>query len=1032
MLPLAAPQAIIRSGALPLSTTTKGAVASVKRRIACRPALGILLGFLVSLTVLGSPVWAQKYVFNNASFPTGIRPVWVVTGDFNKDGIADVAVVNQCGSDPTCLSTGTISVLLGNPDGTFQKHVDYPTGSLPRFAIAGDFNGDGISDLAVANLGSNTISILLGNADGTFQSHVDYAVGSGPVSVTVGDFNGDGKLDLAVANSGSQLVSILLGNGDGTFQSHVDYATSFAPQSVTTADFNGDGHLDLAVADLNVSVLLGKGDGTFQTPVEYPGNGASFVAVGDFNGDGKVDLAATEGFADSISILLGNGDGTFRTPPVSYEVGGGPESLIPIDLNGDGHLDLAVAVGVGGGGPNVSGTLSILLNKGDGTFQSHRDFGGMTTVSVAAADFNGDGKPDLAVPNRDFNTVNILLGDGHGAFGSILDNLTQVVPPTQVIAGDFNGDGKLDLSFALQSSGSVGVILGNGDGSFQPALLDNAPGGGLSIATGDFNGDGKLDVAAFVGSELNNMQILLGNGDGTFRPRLTFAVSNNPGQVLTGDFNGDGKLDLLAVGFGFDVMLGNGDGTFQSAMSFPSLLSSGALVADFNADKKLDLAVISAGSNTLTIFLGNGDGTFKPGVGYATGSAPVAIAAADFNGDGKLDLAVANAGDNTVSVFIGNGDGTFQPHVDFPAIQSLRSLTAGDFDGDGKTDLMTAGNGVSFLFGNGDGTFRPHVDYFTSLAVTSALTADLNGDGRSDLAVANPFAATVSAILNRPAVALRPTQLSFPRQLVGTQGLPQTVTIYNPGMVPLGVQSVSTSADFSQTNTCGTSVAPAANCTISVTFVPTAAGNRSSALTITDNASGSPQTVSLTATATDFSLAAATGANCPAAGNCSISATVTAGQTATYDLQVSPVSGFNGIVSLTCTAVPSSLTCSVSPASVPPSGSSSYAFSVSVSNTSSVMTLHLTPGMPELPVRYRILPVSALALVLVFVCVAIVAGQAKRLRVPALFVLLLSLGYVSGCSHGGGAKPPTNATITVTGTSSGANRTLALSLTVNH
>ena len=825
----------------------------VRPKMTCCTVLGIVLGFLGTLAPFSSSAWAQKYVFSNASFATGLRPEWVVTGDFNKDGIEDVAVVNECGNDGTCLSAGSISILLGNPDGTFQSHVDYATGSVPRFAIAADFNGDGILDLAVVNTGSNTISIFIGNGDGTFQSHVDYPTGAGPVSIVAGDFNGDHKLDLAVANSGSSSVSILLGIGDGTFQSHVDHVTSFPPKSIATADFNGDGKPDLAVADLNVSVLLGNGDGTFQSPAEYPGAGATFVAVGDFNGDGKYDLASADGFDDRVSILLGNGDGTFQTPAVTYEVGGGPTSVLAIDLNGDGHMDLAVGTGAGGGGPNVAGTLSVLLNKGDGTFQPHRDFGGMTAVSVAAGDFNGDAQVDLAVPNPDFNTVNILLGDGRGTFGSILDYGTQVVPPSQVIAGDFNGDGKLDLCVALQASGIVGVFLGNGDGTFQPPMLNNAPGGGLYIAAGDFDGDGKLDVAAFVGSELNNMQILLGNGDGTFKPRIAFPVSNNPGQVLTGDFNGDGKLDLLPVGSGFGVLRGNGDGTFQSASVFSSHLSSGALVADFNGDRKEDLAVVSSGFNTVTIFLGNGDGTFQPGVDYPTGTtntAPVAIVAADFNGDGKLDLAVANTAANTISVFLGNGDGTFQPHADFPAIQSLRSLAAADFDGDGKIDLMAVGNGISFLFGNGDGTFRTHLDYLTSINVASAISADFNGDGRPDLAIANLFASSASVLLNHATVALRPNQLNFLSQQLGTSSAPQTVTIYNPGMLPLHLQNITLSGDFSQTNTCGVSVAPGANCIISVTFTPTTAGPRTASATITDDAPGSPQMISITGSAT--------------------------------------------------------------------------------------------------------------------------------------------------------------------------------------
>ena len=1029
MNPLSSPDASSTTGFSVSHTAENANVRAAQRSAWCGTALRTAVSLLAFFAILNTDAEAQSYVFNNASFSTGFRPSWVMAGDFNKDGIIDIATVNQCGSDPACASGGSVSILLGKPDGTFQTAVDYPTGSggLPRFGMVGDFNGDGIPDIAVANLGANTISILLGKGDGTFQPHVDYAVGSGPLSIAAGDFNGDGKVDLAVANSGSNSISILLGNRDGTFQTHVDFATSFAPQSVATADFNGDGHLDLVVADSNVSVLLGKGDGTFSAPMEFPGDSASFVAVGDFNGDGKMDVAATEAGLGTIGIHLGNGDGSFQTP-VRYQVGSEAGSLIAIDLNGDGHLDLALG----------AGTVSILLNKGDGTFQPHRDFGGMRAVSVAAADFNGDGHMDVAIPNPDLNVVNILLGDGHGAFGSILDVETPVVVPTQVIARDFNGDGKLDLGMAMAASGIVGVALGNGDGTFQAPMFDNAPGGGLSIATGDFNGDGKLDVAAFVGSELNNMQMLLGNGDGTFMPRLSFPVSNNPGQVLAADLNGDGKLDLVVVGFGCNVLLGNGDGTFNAGASFASHLSNGALLADFNGDGKLDLAVVSGGSNTITIFLGNGDGTFQAGVDYATGTtntSPVGIVAADFNGDGKLDLAVANAATNTVSVFLGNGDGTFQTNTDSPVVQGPRSLAAADFDGDGKTDLAVVGSGFSYLLGKGDGTFQPHVDYLTSISVTSAIAADFNGDGRSDLAVASGFA---SVVINRPALALHPAQLSFPSQVVGTASQPQTITLSNPGIVPLTVQSVVASSNFSETDNCVGSLKAGSSCVLNVTFKPTASGSQNGTLTISDDAMGSPQTISLTGTGADFSLAAATGGNCPAGGNCSVSAMVTDGQTATYNLQASSLGGFTGTVTLGCTGAPSLAVCTVTPNSVTLNGSSSTAFTVTVTTTApSVMTPLAAPReWPPTNLQRLVLPLLLALLMFALQTRFGTKAFGRRLRFGcALSTISVCLVTAWGCSGGGGVHnpgtPKGTSTLTITGSSGGVSRTVDLKLTVN-
>jgi hypothetical protein len=195
----------------------------------------------------------------------------VAVGDFNGDGKLDLALANTCGSDPDCSSNGTVSILLGKGDGTFQTHVDYPTGFKPQSVAVGDFNGDGKLDLAVTNRSDSTVSILLGRGDGTFQTHVDYATGTGAVSVTAGDFNGDGRPDLAVAAGfGNKTVSILLGNGDGTFQAHLDYPSGNGPLWVTTGDFNGDGALDLATANLNCPFVPCGPNGTVSVFLNIP------------------------------------------------------------------------------------------------------------------------------------------------------------------------------------------------------------------------------------------------------------------------------------------------------------------------------------------------------------------------------------------------------------------------------------------------------------------------------------------------------------------------------------------------------------------------------------------------------------------------------------------------------------------------------------------------------------------------------------------------------------------------------------------
>ena len=242
----------------------------------------------------------------------GAGPGSLALGDFNGDGKLDLVVAND-GSGAS-LGTSTVSILLGNGDGTFQPALNFAAGSNPGPLAVGDFNGDGKLDLVMANSGdgtgatTNTVTVLLGNGDGTFQPALNLTVGTNPNSVAVADFNGDGKLDLAVANNGSNTVSILLGNGDGTFQPTVNFSAGPAPNWVSIADFNGDGKLDLAVADSNsntVSILLGNGDGSFQAAVPYAiRNTFLSMTVGDFNGDGRLDLVGAEAFVTGAAVLL--------------------------------------------------------------------------------------------------------------------------------------------------------------------------------------------------------------------------------------------------------------------------------------------------------------------------------------------------------------------------------------------------------------------------------------------------------------------------------------------------------------------------------------------------------------------------------------------------------------------------------------------------------------------------------------------------------------------------------------------------------
>jgi hypothetical protein len=697
------------------------------------------------------------------AFDLGAAPKAVAVGHFEgQSAPLDVVTAN---------TNGTVSVLLGNGDGTLQNPITLTVGGTPDGVAVGDFLGNGLDDIAAAN-GNGTVSVLLSNGNGTFAAPQTLAVGATPSAVAVSDLNGDGALDIVTANTNGT-VSFLAGNGDGTFQGPVTSTVGGHLLSVAVGDFNQDGAPDLAVGTTEgLSVLQGRGDGTFALTESFtffadpsiPEAGTipvTSVKVGNFRNNGPLDIVANS------SLLRGNGDGTFQDP-VGLNLGGAQAASVAVgDFNGDGNLDVVTSNFAGPFGSQPP-TISFLAGKGDGTFQAvqTRTVGG-TAHALAVGAFTSTGALGLAFASDLTNLVAALPGSGDGTFATA-PSYASAHFAQAMASGVFTSGGKPDL---VTTGDSTVVLLNNGDGTFRSGPVLPLAHPGTSVVVGAFTGGGNQDLAVATTNNQGHglVNVYLGHGDGTFAAPVVFDVGFDAFslRLATGDFNGDGRLDLAVMYDQFvgsalhsfvQVLTSNGDGAFDLAQTIQIPDDAFALATGhFHDPNVLDLVTTSS-EGSVSILLGRGDGTFGPPQTRNVAEDVRGVAVGDLHGNGKDDVVVSTLGHvgapSDVIVLPGNGDGTFGS----PQVLQVHSLAPElgpvvvDFFGDGKLSVaVVTAQGVSVLRGNGDGTFQAPVNYFVGVGgfqPSSLVTADFNGDGKPDLAALNSEGQQVSVLLN--------------------------------------------------------------------------------------------------------------------------------------------------------------------------------------------------------------------------------------------------------------------------------------------
>lgn len=692
-------------------------------------------------------------------------PSSVVGVDVDGDGDIDLAA--------TARNSDVVSVFLNDGMGAFGARQDFATGSVPVWVASADLNADAHADLVVANFNDFSVSVLLGNGDGTFAAKVDYAIGGEANAISIADLDDDGDADLAVANS--NVVQILLNLGDGAFADSQYITTGEHPKSITSADLDGDGDIDLAVADYansTVSTLINDGNGVYSPGDDYE-TGMQPVSIisADFDADGYVDLAVANEQSDDVSVFINNLDSTYSSK-VDYFLGATglfPKALTSADLDGDGHIDLLVTVGVGD-------ALTVLHNQGDGTFVLQQDYampGGQSAITTA--DLDADGDVDIAVANLSLDAIAVLR---NGIAPPIYTEQTPLAFAANLLISDAAGDGEWD-------GGSLTVqITAHAEAADSLYLPDSDPGGeGIWL---DTNGNrlmagltwiGTADAALASGGaawtfsfnaqagnalvQAAGRALLFNNSSdapGVGARNIHLTATDRHGQSTSADIS----MSVIAVN-DVPTLVGLPDSSVEVIAGVPLALNNITVADPDTANLTLTLTELNGSLAGLV----DAD-AFSAGI-QLSGTADAinaALAGASFTAtaggaagiDFHLDDGAAPAVTASYSLIAYAAPPSisfpaFASKVDYAALSGPVSIVSADLDVDGDVDLAVGALLTSSLLvflNNGEGAFPEQVNYGSWGGGTAGelIRADLDADGDTDLAVATGTTGRVSVYLN--------------------------------------------------------------------------------------------------------------------------------------------------------------------------------------------------------------------------------------------------------------------------------------------